>query len=154
VIQIESSVQISRPRDEVFDFITDIDSLPKWQSGVIEASGITHGPMRVGYQFSETLKTGPWKLSAVCTVTEIKTNERLALQIRTSGPVDCDALFDLLPMAGGTRVTVNGNARLRGLWRLLQPIIAGELRKETGTELATMKLLLEASAAVPSQVIA
>lgn len=88
MIHIDSSVQINRPRDEVFDFLTDVDSLTKWQSGVIESRSLTQGPMRVGYQFAQTIKTGPWKLSAVATVTEIKANQRFAVQLRSDGPLD------------------------------------------------------------------
>jgi carbon monoxide dehydrogenase subunit G len=150
MIHIESSVQIARPRDEVFDFLIDVDNLPKWQTGVLQSRSLTQGPVRVGFQFAEMLKVGPWKLNTVSTVTDIKVNERFAFQVKSSGPLDCDAYFDLQPVAGGTRLTMNGAARLKGIWRLLQPFLAGDLRKETRTELATIKLLLEAAAAVPS----
>ena len=49
MIRIENSTQISQPRDQVFDFLTDVDSLPKWQSGVIQSNPVTEGPVRVGY---------------------------------------------------------------------------------------------------------
>ena len=63
---------------------------------------------------------GPWKMRAVCTVTDIKTNERFGFSMKSNGPIDCDARFDLQPVAGGTRLTMNGAARLKGIWRLLQ----------------------------------
>ena len=150
MIRIESSIQVSRPRDRVFDFLTDVDNLPKWQSGVIQSKRLTQGPVRVGFQYEETAKVGLWNLHAVCTVTDMKANERFSFLAESSGPLDYDGRFDLQPVAGGTRLTLSGTARLKGFWRLLQPVLAGDLRKETRTELATIKLLLEAEASAPS----
>jgi uncharacterized protein YndB with AHSA1/START domain len=143
MIRIDSSTQIARPRDEVFAYLTDVENIPHWQSGVVESRPISEGPFRVGYQFSETVKAGPWKLNALCTVTDLKPNERFAFVMTSDGPLDCEAHFDLQPVAGGTRVTVEGAARLRGIWRLLQPMMASELRKETKAELETLRRLLE-----------
>ena len=150
MIRIESSTQVSRPRDQVFDFLTDVDNLPKWQSGVVQSKRLTEGPVRVGFQYEETAKVAFWNLHAVCTVTDIKANERFSFVGKSSGPLDYDGRFDLQPVAGGTRLTLSGTARLKGIWRLLQPLLASDLRKETRTELATIKLLLEARAFLPS----
>ena len=64
--------------------------------------------------------------------------------MKSTGPVDCDAHFDLQPVPGGTRLTLNGEARLKGFWRLLRPMLATGLRRETKKELETLKRLLEA----------
>jgi len=146
MIHIDSSTQISRPRDEVFDFITNVDNLPKWQSGVVQSKRLSDGAVRVGFQYEEIVKVGPWRLNAVCTVTDVKANERFAFVAKSRGPLDYDGRFDLQPVSGGTRLTISGVARLKGIWRLMQPVLAGDLQKETRTELATIKLLLEAEA--------
>ncbi len=143
MIRIETSTQVSQPRDRVFDFLTDVDNLPKWQTGVIQSKRLTEGPVRVGFQYEETAKVAFWNLHTVCTVTDLKANERYALQVRSPGPIDCDVNFDLQPVAGCTRLTVNGRGRLKGIWRLLQPVLAGDLRKEAQAELATLRRLLE-----------
>jgi carbon monoxide dehydrogenase subunit G len=145
VINIESSTRIERPRDEVFDFLTDVNNLPAWQSGVTEARSLSEAPVRIGFQFKETAKVGPWKLRNVCIVTDLKTNERYAFQVRSSGPIDCDVTFDLQPVTGGTRLTVTGKGRLKGVWRLMQPMLAREMRKGTQAELTTLRQLLEAA---------
>jgi hypothetical protein len=106
--------------------------------------------MRVGYQFEETAKVAFWKLHTVCTVTDVKTNERFAFTAKSDGPIDYEGHFDLQPVAGGTRLSVNGTARLKGLWRLLQPVLAGDLRKETRTEMETIRRLVEAAAQPPA----
>jgi hypothetical protein len=146
MIQIETSTQIDRPRDEVFDFLTSVENMPDWQSGVIESRPLTPGPMRVGYQFVETAKVVLWKLNTVCTVSDLKANERFAFVARSDGPLDYEGNFELHPVAGGTRLTLSGSARLKGAWRLLQPLLASDLRKETRVELETIKRLVEGMA--------
>jgi carbon monoxide dehydrogenase subunit G len=148
MIHIEESTQISRPRDEVFDFLTNVDNLPKWQSGVIQSKALSQGPVRVGYQFEETAKVGPWKLHNLCTVSDLKPNERFAFEAKSSGPLDYQGSFDLQPVARGTRLTLSGSARLKGLWRLLQPVLAGDLRKETKTEMEAIRRQIEAQPSI------
>jgi uncharacterized protein YndB with AHSA1/START domain len=142
MIRIESSIHIDRPRDEVFEFLTNVENLPKWHSGVIRSKPSTSGPVRLGSQFSEVVKVGPWTLDALCTVTDIRTNERFAFQMTSSGPLDCDARFGLQLAARGTRLMIDGTARLKGIWRLLQPLVAEELRNETRKELEAIRRLL------------
>ncbi|HXH23074.1 MAG TPA: SRPBCC family protein [Dehalococcoidia bacterium] len=150
MIRIELSTQISRPRDEVFEFLTDVGKLPKWQTGVVQSKAVSEGAMRVGYQFEETAKVAFWKLHTVCAVTDIKANERFAFTAKSNGPIDYHGQFDLQPVAGGTRLSVTGSVNLKGLWKLLQPVLAGDLRKETRAELETIRRLLEAGAPAPN----
>jgi hypothetical protein len=101
------------------------------------------GPSAWAYQFEETAKVGPWKLHNVCTVTDLKANERFAFEAKSSGPLDYEGSFELQPVTGGTRLTLRGAAHLKGFWCLLQPVLAGDLRKETLREMETIKRLLE-----------
>ena len=55
----------------------------------------TEGPVRLGFQFEETAKLEPWKLQAVCTLTNLKLNERFAFEAKSSGPQDKGGRFDL-----------------------------------------------------------
>jgi uncharacterized protein YndB with AHSA1/START domain len=144
MIQVECSTQVARPREEVFEYLTDVDKLPSWQSGVTSVSRVTQGPVGVGTQFRQLARVGPWKLDVLCTVTDVKINERYAFQARSTGPLDCDVAFNLQPVAGGTRLTVNGRAQLKGVFRLLRPMLAHGLRKETRQELETLRLIVEA----------
>lgn len=151
MIRIESSIQINQARNKVFDFLTDIDSMPKWQSGVVQSQRLSEGELRPGFQFAETAKVVFWKLNTVCDVTDIKAPERFAFVAKSNGPLDYEGLFELQPVAGGTRLSVTGSARLKGIWRVLQPLLAGDLRKETRQELAAIKRLVEEEASVEAR---
>ena len=143
MIHIEHSISINKPRGEVFDFLTDVENLPRWQANLVKSVPLSDGSVRTGFQFEETINVMMRRIRAVCTVTEVKASERFSFEMRSNGPLDCDARFELQPIANGTRLTLVGTARLKGIWRLLKPMVAAELRKETLVELMAMKGLLE-----------
>ncbi len=45
---IETTIFMDRPQQEVFDFVTNPDNTPKWQSQVISSEYISEGPPGVG----------------------------------------------------------------------------------------------------------
>jgi hypothetical protein len=143
MIQVEASTQIARSTPDVFGFLTEVENLPRWQAGVTEAKLLSPGAMRVGSQFSQKTRIGPWNLDTIGTVTGLKANEQLAFHLKSTGPLNCEVHFDLQPADGGTRVSLRGAAQLKGVWRILRPLLANELQKETVAEVAAMKQLLE-----------
>ena len=48
MIEVRASVFIQRPIAEVFGVISDFESNPRWQSGMVEAKFTSDGPLRVG----------------------------------------------------------------------------------------------------------
>jgi uncharacterized protein YndB with AHSA1/START domain len=143
MIHIEHSIQIDRPRGEVFAYLTDPSHLPAWQKGIAEVKLLDAGPVRIGWRFEETVRSGFVKFRMTCTVTDLKSGERFGLDAVSNGPFDCKARYDLQATGGGTRLTFVGTARLKGLWRLLQPMLARELTRETRGELEALKTLVE-----------
>jgi hypothetical protein len=63
--------------------------------------------------------------------------------MRSNGPLDCDAHFELQPAASGTRLTLSGTLRIKGFWRLLEPFLARDIKKETREEMEALLRLLE-----------
>jgi hypothetical protein len=61
-----------------------------------------------------------------------------------SRPLTYEARFVFEPVNGtGTRIVVNGTGRMHGIWRLVEPLLAGDIKKEEGNELRTIKAILE-----------
>ena len=48
VIDLETTVEISRPVAEVFAFVADQTNAPRWQNGLAEVRRLTEGPLGVG----------------------------------------------------------------------------------------------------------
>jgi hypothetical protein len=144
VIQIEHSAVIRRQPEEVFGFMTDIANLPRWQTGAVKSEMLSEPPLVTGSRFSETVRVGPWKLETQCVVTELKRSEVFAFEAM-SRPIDYAGSFRLSDEAGKTRVSLHAVAQLKGVWRLLQPLLASDLRKESRVELENLRHVLEDS---------
>ena len=48
MINIECSVVINRPIEEVFSFMSNLENNPQWVSGVLETKLTSPGPMAAG----------------------------------------------------------------------------------------------------------
>ena len=48
MIKVETTVQIDRPSEEVFTYISNFENNPEWQSGQLEAKFTSEGPLSVG----------------------------------------------------------------------------------------------------------
>ncbi|HEY7268756.1 MAG TPA: SRPBCC family protein [Dehalococcoidia bacterium] len=147
MIRIESSVEIEQPAEEVFDYISDLSNLREWQAGVIESRVVTPGPVGVGTIFEETAKVGFWKMLATCTVVEFARPRVMAFKATSTGPIEYDGALRVEAGSAGTRLAITGNARLKGIWRLLEPLLGSDIRRETKEELQAVKRNLAARAA-------
>jgi len=142
MIQIEHSTLIGKKPQDVFAFMADVSNLPKWQAGTVKSELVTGGPLAQGSRFDETVRVGPWKLLTHCVVTELRSNEVFAFEAM-SKPIDYAGSFRFAGESGGTRVSLRAVVQMKGPWRLLQPLLAGDLRKESRVELETLRRILE-----------
>ena len=51
MIDLETTVEITRPVDEVFAFVADQTNAPQWQNGLREVRRLTEGPIGAGSQY-------------------------------------------------------------------------------------------------------
>jgi len=144
MIRIAASETIEKPVEEVFAYLLDFESTPKWQSGVVTSKLATPGPLRKGSKFDEVVKLGPWRMATTCEITEVEGSRRIAFRITGSSPVEYGGEFLLEHHERGTRLTMSGSMVFKGLWRLLEPMMAGEIKKEMAAELRRLKSQLEA----------
>jgi uncharacterized protein YndB with AHSA1/START domain len=146
MIQLQAGETIEKPVEEVFEFLMDFGNTPKWQSGVIESKLVSEGPLRKGSKFDEVVKVGPWRMATTCEITEVEGSRRIVFRTTSSGPVEYGGEFVLERHERGTKLTVSGTMTLKGLWRLLEPLFASEIKKEPAVELRRLKGVLERSA--------
>jgi hypothetical protein len=138
MIRFQDSVAVEQAPERVFDFVSDLTNIPKIQAEVVQSTVITPGPVQVGTRFDEIVRVGPWKVPTRCVVTEYDPRGVLAFRAQ-SRPIDYEGRFSVEPAETGCTVTASGTARLKGLWRLMEPILAGEVRKGIRHELTAIK---------------
>ena len=142
MIRVNDSVIIMRPPSQVFAFLADLNNIPKFQTEVVKSTVVTPGPTRVGTRFTEDVKLGPMRALADCEVTEFIADKTMGFKA-TSSSISYEGRFLVEPSDKGARLTIAGTAQPKGLWRLLQPMMAGEMRSGVKKELAAVKEILE-----------
>jgi carbon monoxide dehydrogenase subunit G len=145
MIPIRGSVEIQRPAEDVFEFLSDLGNAPKWQRGVAESRRTSEGPIRVGTRFRETVRTMGMRFEAMCEVTVFDPPRKFSMTA-DGKMIHYEGDFTFEPIAGGeaTRLSVTASMKMKGLWRVLEWIAGREIRKESLAELEDIKKALEA----------
>jgi hypothetical protein len=144
MIQHEASIQLDRSVEQVFAFLAEPRNLPTWQSNLIEIEQLTEGPLRVGAQIREVRRLGQRPSENRAEVQVFEPNRRFALKTTTQPPVTVSYRFDA--ENGGTRLQYRFVMQTSGLMRLLEPLIAGAIKKQSDQDFEKLKHILESEA--------
>src|SRR3954447_12775785 len=106
-----TAVEIARPPEEVFAFVTDPAKLSRWQDAE-EVEQLTDGPVRAGTRFREVHKVLGRRRVELTEVVECDPARVFHIRVVEGPPVDGRWTFE--PSAAGTRVTLTPIAHLPG----------------------------------------
>ena len=143
--KFEKRILINRPVEEVWKFISNIENMPRWDRGVLEARQTSEGPMGVGStvqvvrQFLGRRRIGNFR------VADVVPNRTVAIQAGGMG-VRGEVRYTFEPVEGGTRMTSSAEVVFGGWLKLITPIIRPMLERDGRDDLANVKRVMEASA--------
>lgn len=143
MIKLSVSTVIDRPIEEVFAYVSDIGHDVEWGSGVVEVRKTSEGPWGLGTRYVYVRHVLGRRIEAPGEITAFEPPHRYAFRAE-SGPVQASGATDLEPAEGGTRLTFSMEAEPGGLFKLAEPLLGNQLRRQMEFELGTLKALLEA----------
>jgi uncharacterized membrane protein len=143
MINVEASTVIHRPIDEVFAFVANFENHPKWEMNFQSVKLLTSSPTGVGTTYQCELKLPGQSATSKFEITEYEVNKKISFEGEAAGPAKPKGSFLLEPVAGGTKLTLLPRPEFRGLFRLLEPMMAGYVRKQNEEHLSNLKRLLE-----------
>ena len=141
MIQHEVSIHLNRPVEQVFAFLADTSKLASWQSNLIKNELLTQGPLRTGSRFREVRLINGKESEIQGEITVLENNKRLETKTVTKPEARVSYLLD--PERGGTRLKYNIVIVTSGPMRLLEPVIASAMNKESASDFETLKQILE-----------
>jgi len=141
MIQHEVTIHLNRPVEQVFAFLMDTGKLSTWQSNLIKMEKITEGPLRAGSRFKEVRRLGRRESEIQAEITLFEPNRRF--ETRTLSKPQVTVSYSLEAEEEGTRLNHKFVMRTSGLTRLLEPLIASSIRKDSASDFETLKSLLE-----------
>jgi uncharacterized protein YndB with AHSA1/START domain len=146
MIRIEIDTTINRPVEEVFEYLIDISAYSKWllKKGTFVRSWQTsEGPAGLGTTFLDKSKMGtsPGEITEFQRPTNVAFHERLY----KLGKLVMEAQFGyvLESTGSGTKVHVESEVELYGMFKLMQPMVAIMGRWERNRVINALKKYLE-----------
>jgi uncharacterized membrane protein len=148
VIRFETTQTIERSAEEVWAYAADILRHPEWM-GVTSARLLDGVGTEVGARAVERIKLGPRSVEVGLKVSKSIPARQIAWRVAGGSPVAGDVTLDLERLGPDrTRAVWSGWVGLTGLWRLLEPLMAGEVKAGEAAELRRLKDKLETSSTV------
>ncbi|MDU0313120.1 SRPBCC family protein [Phycicoccus sp. M110.8] len=140
---VEVRVWIDRPVEEVYAYTVDLDRWPQWRSDVVGGELLTEGPMRVGSQARGLALVLGRTVPIDVEVTVLQPGSAFGYR-PTRGPLRTNNLYTFESQQGGTLVVLTDEIRLKGVFRLFQPVMPAFVRSGYRKNLANLKATLEA----------
>ncbi len=138
--RFELSVEITRPPDDVFAYLTDVSKLPEWQSSALSA--VADGPMGEGTTIRERRRFAGREVRSELEVVTYEPSRRFDVESR-GGPVSFAIRHLLEPAGDGTNLSVEVDVRLSGLLRLAAQGPLKLAEREFEADFARLKEILE-----------
>ena len=141
MIQHEVTIHLNKPVEQVFAFLMDTSKLSTWQSNLIKSEQLTEGPLRTGSRFREVRRINNKEEEIQGEITALEPNKRL--ETKTVTKPQAMVSYSLDPEQGGTRLKYKFVLITSGMMRLLEPVIANSIKKDTEADFETLKQMLE-----------
>jgi uncharacterized protein YndB with AHSA1/START domain len=141
---MQSMIEIKQPVEAVYGFFLDLErSILATDPTVESVVKTTDGPLGVGTTFRIRQPVMGRVREQTTWVTAVEPNRRIDMEA-AFGPVRPRLSFDFEPTAMGTRVTVHGDSRPVGPFRLVPFLMNRIGQRNWDRRLSLMKAALEA----------
>jgi uncharacterized protein YndB with AHSA1/START domain len=141
---IVSFVEIARPPDEVFAYVTDPSRFAEWQRDVVDVRVEGGRPPGLGDRFATIRRVGGVERTMTQEVTELRP-PRSWVVLGVDGPIRPSATVTVEPLDGraGSRVTFALDFEGHGIGRALLPAVRRQAQKGAPVSYRNLKELLE-----------
>ena len=146
MIRSETSTVIDRPAAEIVSYVSDIERMTEW-TDMSASRRLTDGPIGQGTQAYAEVAMGPLKLGWTWEVTDFDPVHGYGYRTISKSAMGMDGRVTVTPQGSdAARVDYLVEVNTRGLLRLLEPLIRGEISRNEAAELTSLKQHLEGSA--------
>jgi carbon monoxide dehydrogenase subunit G len=143
VIRVDRQIDVDRSTEEVFDRLTRIEELPRWQPAILEAAVTSPGELTTGSTIRLVVDTAGRRTEASGMVTEFARPDRLGIEIK-AGSADVTAHVSVVQLGEATsRVDLTTEIHLGGMLRFVEGMARGRIEAEAPEAAASIKRWLE-----------
>ena len=144
MIPLKDRIVINRPIDQVFPYVANLNNQTHWMEDVISSKQVSEGPVGMGTKFQQDMKMMGRSLDTQYEITGYEYPTTMSFTGTSRGMMEFGGQYSFTPEGEGTAIDFDGYAKLTGVWRLVEPLFAGEVRRGFNKELSELKKVLEA----------
>ncbi len=145
---IARTIEIARPPEEIFDYITDLDRLTEWATMVKETRDLGDRPIKQGTTFSQTIKAaGSVDIDCDWHVKQLQRPRHVHYEATAPDGGQMQMSQTIMPLDGGrSKVEIDLDYEVPGgvLGQIADKLVfEGQNEKEADTSLENLKRILE-----------
>ena len=143
MIKVETSVFVNQPIDKVFAYVTKPENDAQWYVGVESWDHTPDEPAGVGSTSQSKIRFLGVPITVTWEVTEYEPPTKIEVETQ-EGPVSVEAEYTFEAVGEGqTKVTVCGEADLKGVFDLAEPLVERVALRQWKASLENLKDVLE-----------
>jgi uncharacterized protein YndB with AHSA1/START domain len=143
-VDVETGIEIARPREEVAAYACDPDNATAWYENIQAVSWETPPPLTVGSRVAFVASFLGRRLSYTYEIVELVPGERLVMRT-AEGPFPMETTYEWRDsLDGGTLMTLRNRGEPSGFANVAAPLMARAMRRANRKDLDALKALLEA----------
>ena len=140
--RVEASRSVPANPETVLAFVSDLDNLPKWQTGIVEARRTSPDPIGIGSTAQVVRELVGQRIAVDLRVTDYQPGRRLALASEASG-IGVEAVLDVQPQGDGSLVRFAMDIRAKNIFVApMEGMVAGAASSDLATSLDRLEAAL------------
>ena len=146
MIDVSTSIDIDRPADEVFAFVSEFPNNPRWQRGQVSCRWTSEPPLRVGSTYDQHARfLGRDMVNPFCVI-EYEPGRRVRFT-STGGTFPLTITRTVEPLGDGrARFTERAEGEPGRYFRIASPLLRRLVQRSIRRDFPVLKALLEREA--------
>jgi len=142
-VNVETSIEIDRPRTIVAAYSSDPDHATQWYANIKSVEWHTSPPVVEGSRIAFVASFLGRRIAYTYEVRQVIPGERFVMSTEQGPfPMRTEYTWTDTP-TGGTRMTLRNSGEPSGFGTLTAPVMASVMRRANKKDLATLKAILE-----------
>jgi uncharacterized membrane protein len=142
-VDVETALEIARPRPEVAAYACDPANAPEWYKNIASVELETPPPVAAGSRMAFVARFLGRTLSYTYEIVELVPGERLVMRT-AEGPFPMETTYGFRDTPdGGTHMTLRNRGEPTGFARVAAPVMERAMRRANRKDLERLKRVLE-----------
>jgi len=142
-VDVETTIEIARPRAEVAAFAADPDNVHAWYKNIKRVEWLTERPLQVGTRLAFAAEFLGRRMAYTYEVVEYVPAERLVMRT-ADGPFPMETTYTWVDgPAGSTVMALRNRGEPAGFSAIASPMMAAGIRRNNRSDLQRLKQVLE-----------